>query len=98
MRLLHAVIVAICAVGFGAMPQTGSGCATHGSNAGNDIGVSTGFGDLTVFGEISVADNLIIPPTQPTTCVTGIGLGSTAQPLPADFEVTAVVLPSLTIR
>ncbi|MCZ6892663.1 MAG: hypothetical protein O7H40_01280, partial [Gammaproteobacteria bacterium] len=52
-------------------------------------------GGLAVFGEISVPDNLIVVPTQPTTCISGIGLGSTADPLPASFDVTTVEIAIL---
>lgn len=95
MRLLHAAIVLTCAVSFSVLPQIGSACGTHGTNAGNDILVSVGIGGLMVFGTLSVPDNLIVAPAQPTTCVSGIGVGNTSDPLPAGFEVTTVEIAIL---
>ena len=95
MRLLHAAVAVTCAVAFGALSQNISACGIHGTNAGNDVGVSAGTNGFAVSGEISVPDNLIVVPTQPTTCVSGIGLGSTADPLPVGFEITNVEIATL---
>lgn len=67
-----------------ALPAGAWACSTHGTNAGNEItieykGDTAGDGLLRFV--VGIEDE-IVEPTEPATCVTGIGLGSTGRPLP----------------
>lgn len=64
-------------------------CSKHGTNSGNDIEVEYGGdpdGDGMFLFTIGIEDE-IVEPTEATTCVTAIGLGSTTRPLPRGIEV-----------
>jgi hypothetical protein len=67
-------------------------CATHGTTAGSGTLVWTGETADSRLGEITIADNLLVPPDKPTTCVCGIGLGTTVNPLPGAVAVTGVAI------
>ena len=66
-------------------------CSTHGTAGGADITVDykgDTDGDGLLLFIVGIEDE-IVAPTEPTTCVTAIGLGSTARPLPADMIAVA---------
>jgi len=65
-------------------------CGTHGTNAGNDLNdwlFSDTDGDGFVEAFIGIED-LFVPPTT-TICISGIGLGTSQNPLASNVEVTA---------
>ncbi len=67
-----------------ALPAGTWACSTHGTNAGNEITIDymgDPAGDGLLQFVVGIEDE-IVEPTGPTTCVTGIGLGSTSRPLP----------------
>lgn len=70
-------------------------CGTHGTNAGNTLGIWVEETAESHIGQIIITDNLLVPPDRRTVCVCGIGLGSSANPLPDGVTVTGV---SIVIR
>ena len=73
---------------FGVGPAFG--CGTHGTNAGSTLNSWLNETAENHIGQISITDNLLVPPEQRTICVCGIGLGSSDNPLPAGVRVTGV--------
>lgn len=69
MRSIRTALVAFVLTSS-TIPHNALGCSKHGTNAGNDIGVSAAVGGLAVAGEIIVPDDLVVVPTQPTTATT----------------------------
>jgi hypothetical protein len=66
-------------------------CASHGTNAGNEIQHWV-LGDLDQDGLIEAfvgIEDEIVPPTASTVCVCGLGLGTSANRLPLDAAVTS---------
>lgn len=64
-------------------------CSQHGTNAGNGLWLPTSEVGGLVQGVILLQSTLV-PPTSPTTCVAGIGLGSTGNLAPSGLDVTGL--------
>lgn len=63
-------------------------CSSHGTNAGTEI-ISI-YGEANDSGQIQIrvgVESTLVEPVSPTTCVAGIGLGSTDTPLAAAIQV-----------
>jgi len=63
-------------------------CSTHGTNAGTEL-ISI-YGETNDSGRIQIrvgVESTLVEPVATTTCVAGIGLGSTAVPLAAGIQV-----------
>lgn len=64
-------------------------CSTHGTNAGAEL-ISI-YGQVNDLGQIQIrvgVESTLVEPVTTTTCVAGIGLGSTAMPLAASIQVS----------
>jgi hypothetical protein len=69
------------------LPSCAWACSKHGTSGGSEITVDykgDADGDGLLLFVVGIEDE-IVEPTEPTTCVTAIGLGSTGRPLPADM-------------
>ena len=64
-------------------------CSTHGSAAAGIGWLPVGSSGGVVSGLVTLESTLVAP-TSSTTCVAGIGLGSTADPLPVGVDVVAL--------
>jgi len=63
-------------------------CSKHGTNAGTEL-ISI-YGETNDSGQIQIrvgVESTLVEPAAATTCVAGIGLGSTAAPLAAGIQV-----------
>ena len=63
-------------------------CSTHGTNAGAELILI--YGEASESGQIQIrvgVESTLVEPVATTTCVAGIGLGSTAEPLAARIQV-----------
>jgi len=72
-------------------PVEALACSKHGTNAGSEIKVMYGGdadGDGKLLMTVGIEDQLVEPAAS-TTCVTGIGLGSSDWSLPAGVEATS---------
>ncbi len=89
---LHLVAVAPVAAALAALlaPAVGYPCGVHGTNAGNDIN-DWFFGDTDQDGLAEAfigVEDLFVPPVMTTTCVCGIGLGTSNNRFPPSSQVT----------
>jgi hypothetical protein len=95
-----AVAVAIAMTISGACARIAHACTSHGVGGGNITWQSAGSNGHVEMGLLSL-ETFLVPPTAPTTCTAGIGLGSLASPAPAGlnvFEMAIVVVNAATGR
>jgi hypothetical protein len=86
-----AILPAIVSIFTVACGGVALACSTHGTGAEKVNFQTTGASGKTVRGLLTL-ETFLVPPSSPTTCTAGIGLGSLTNPLPPGVKVLAMAI------
>lgn len=91
MRATHALLLTalLFIVAATLSPTAALACGVHGSTGGNELWLPARSDSSNVYGRL-LLESTLVAPTEPTTCVAGVGLGSDDMLAPSGLEVSGM--------